>query len=230
LKVLFVTDAHYSPENYVECLNFWQKISEKDFSVIIFLGDWVRDRHYLHDSLALCRECITRPIYSLLGNHDYKKEDSVLSLKSSINLTLSLFSKFSIRSLESTPVEWGEHYIYGLYTFYDSFIRPIKSSKEVAPNLLFLDSFRSLLASLDRERYNICVTHFNLFHLQDPFLLGKGRLSYIQMMSDVFKIVISGHLHYETLDYVNKCPFKGLSSRDPFILDLGRDNEKYSTY
>ena len=91
MKCLWATDLHLNFISSDEFMVFIDKFMEKPSDAMIITGD-ISEGNSFHEYLALMAEAYKKPIYYVLGNHDYYKS-SFAEVKEQVKL-LDLSAKY----------------------------------------------------------------------------------------------------------------------------------------
>ena len=88
MKLIWLTDIHINFLDKDERLQFYQKIIRKKCDAILISGD-IAEGNSVVDLLTEMADTIQKPIYFVLGNHDYYFSSVAAVIKDPIHISLN---------------------------------------------------------------------------------------------------------------------------------------------
>jgi predicted phosphodiesterase len=220
MKILNLTDTHYSSELYNKETEFFNRIKENEsFDIIVHCGDIASIQEWFEEYLYLLSTSFRKtPIYIVYGNHDiWFSNSSFFNLQERHDILTNICKKFSVNYLPSTPYidKKNKILVTGIDGWYidknvktnDSTYLPQEISYDATFHALRNRSYEQMLNAINvMSQYSdykkVFASHFNFFQQKEFNDYWGDNQKYLDFLPDN-SVYLFGHSH-EQFDEVKE--------------------------
>ena len=210
MKFILIADTHtdFDCDSTPIYKKYYKEILSKiDFDVLIHAGDWcTKSYKHFDPALSLIREYISKPILTVLGNHDiWRSYNDLTELDDIKSYIREQFSKYDIHYLSEKSFEYEDIIVTGFDGWYNNiepftndfkylqkFYNDIPLSRYL--NKIANDEVQRLLDIDTNNKKSIVVSHFESYKAWDDHYMGANP-NYSKLLADNFDIICYGHTH-----------------------------------